>query len=57
MGMQHLLKTAEYTSDVVEVSDELLRSIQTQLLGMMKDIIPVLENNNIGWTLTAGSMG
>lgn len=56
MGMQHLLKTAEYTSDVVEVSDELLRSIQTQLLGMMKDIIPVLENNNIGWTLTAGSM-
>ena len=56
MGIQHILKTAKYTDDVVKISDEVLVRIQEQLLNMIKEIAPVLEKRGIDWVLTAGSM-
>ena len=55
MGIQHLLKTAEYT-DVVVVSDSMLHRIQHDLLEMMKDINEVLLSENIRWCLSGGSV-
>ena len=56
MGIQHLLKTVEYSKEVCVVSDELLHRIQGDLLEMMKDFAVVLKKHNIEWTLSGGSI-
>lgn len=54
MGIAHTLKTIEYSDKVVIVSDEMLKRIQHDLIEMMKDIVTVLDEENIQWCLSGG---
>ena len=56
MGFLHLFKTATYTEDVIILDDDKLKTIQSELMKMMKEIVPVLTENHIKWFLSGGSI-
>ncbi|MBQ9686692.1 MAG: LicD family protein [Oscillospiraceae bacterium] len=56
MGFLHLFKTAKYTDDVIILDDSKLKLVQSELMSMMKDIVPVFLENHIKWFLSGGSI-
>ena len=57
MGIQHILKTVQYSDSVVVVNDELLKKMQGSLLEMMKDVAGVCKQHDIQWFLSGGKIG
>ncbi len=56
MGIQHLLKTVKYTDNVIIVSNETLKKMQSLLITMMRDVAKVCDEECISWSLSGGSV-